>query len=102
MEKSLKIIKYLILGGIFLAPFIVLIVTSSPFFSFYCRQEFFLPHFNGNNFLPLADSGYFQQKLSASPAQKELDFNCRCFFYFNSYPLHDFQRQPIPQFLVKL
>jgi O-antigen ligase/cytochrome c-type biogenesis protein CcmH/NrfG len=41
MEKSLKIIRYLILGGIFLAPLIVLIVTSSLFFPFISGKNFF-------------------------------------------------------------
>jgi len=40
MEKSLKIIRYLVLGGIFLTPFLVLIVTSSLFFPFITGKNF--------------------------------------------------------------
>lgn len=40
MEKSLKIIRYLILGGIFLTPFLVLIVASSLFFPFITGKNF--------------------------------------------------------------
>lgn len=40
MEKSLKIIRYLVLGGIFLTPFLVLIVASSLFFPFITGKNF--------------------------------------------------------------
>ncbi|MFA4890449.1 MAG: O-antigen ligase family protein [Candidatus Paceibacterota bacterium] len=41
MEKFLKIIRYLILGGIFLIPFIPLVVSSSLFFPFITGKNFF-------------------------------------------------------------
>ena len=40
MNKSLKIIRYLILGGIFLTPFLVLIVSGSLFFPFITGKNF--------------------------------------------------------------
>lgn len=40
MQKSLKIIRYSILGGIFLTPFLVLIVTPSLFFPFITGKNF--------------------------------------------------------------
>lgn len=40
MNKSLKIIKYLILTGIFLTPFLALIVSSSMFFPFITGKNF--------------------------------------------------------------
>ncbi|NOY35823.1 MAG: tetratricopeptide repeat protein [bacterium] len=41
MRKSLKLIRYLILGGIFLVPFIPLIVPGSLFFPFIAGKNFF-------------------------------------------------------------
>ncbi|MCG2699023.1 tetratricopeptide repeat protein [Candidatus Parcubacteria bacterium] len=40
MRKSVKIIKYLILGGIFLIPFLVLVVPESLFFPFITGKNF--------------------------------------------------------------
>lgn len=40
MEKSLKIIRYLVLGGVFFVPFIVLIVSESLFFPFITGKNF--------------------------------------------------------------
>ncbi|MBI4691968.1 MAG: O-antigen ligase family protein [Candidatus Terrybacteria bacterium] len=40
MQKSLKIIRYAVLGGIFLIPFLVLIVTPSLFFPFITGKNF--------------------------------------------------------------
>ena len=41
MRKSLKLIKYLLLGGIFLVPFTPLIVSGSLFFPFITGKNFF-------------------------------------------------------------
>jgi len=40
MQKSLKIIRYIVLGGIFLIPLLVLIVTPSLFFPFITGKNF--------------------------------------------------------------
>ncbi len=41
MQKSLKVLKYLILGGLFTIPFIPLIVSSSLFFPFITGKNFY-------------------------------------------------------------
>ncbi|MCX6731853.1 MAG: O-antigen ligase family protein [Candidatus Parcubacteria bacterium] len=40
MDKSLKTIRYFILGGLFLTPFLVLIISSSLFFPFITGKNF--------------------------------------------------------------